>query len=180
MAERLGRFQRITTDEAHQRLTSARPTQALSEQLATLFATMEPLVYYELVLKSKEKGALIRERLMRFVEENALEGVHVRAGRKYDQKTVIIWRESGQQTRPESVVQDPPVGFPLGQRQGRRPSNRRSRDRRGSASLRPHQRPGSPSWLQIPPLRRHCRTSRTGSRSGGRAREPWMPWRRRR
>jgi len=118
MTERLGRFQRITAEEAQQRLTSARPAQALSEPFATFFATMEPLAYYEVVLKRKEKGAIIRERLMRFVEENALEGVHVRAGRKYDQKTVIIWRESGQQTRPESVVQDPPAGFSPGAEEG--------------------------------------------------------------
>lgn len=118
MAERLGRFQRITADEAQQRLTSARPAQALSEPFATLFATMEPFAYYELVLKRKEKGAIIRERLMRFVEGNALEGVHVRAGRKYDQKTVIIWRESGQQTRPEPWVQDQPAALSPGAEEG--------------------------------------------------------------
>jgi len=56
MTERLGRFQRITAEEAQQRLTSARPAQALSEQFATLFATMEPLAYYELVLSERKRG----------------------------------------------------------------------------------------------------------------------------
>ena len=82
MTERLGRSQRITAEEAQQRLTSPRPAQALREPFAMFFATIEPFAYYELVLKRKEKGAIIRERLMRFVEENALEGVHYRGGQE--------------------------------------------------------------------------------------------------
>ena len=181
MTERLGRFQRITADEAQQRLTAARPAPASSEQLATFFATMEPLTYYELVLKRKEKGAILRERLMRFVEENALEGVHVRAGRKYDQKTVIIWRESGQQTRPESGVQDPPAGFSPGAEEGDEPQPTGGAGTGGGdPRCAPTRGRAVHHGFRYRTSGRHGRQGRTSSRSGGRAREPWVPWRRRR
>jgi hypothetical protein len=103
MAESIGRFKRITAEEAHERLTSIPPANAFSNQLATLFATMEPLEHYELALNPKENAAVIRERIMRFVQENAINGVQVRSGRKYGKNTVIVWREQAHQDPPADI-----------------------------------------------------------------------------
>ena len=118
MAESMGRFKRITAEEAHQRLASTPPANAFSNQLATLFAAMEPLEHYELALKSKEKGAMIRERIMRFAQENNINGVHVRAGRKYGKNTVIVWRELLQQAPQEPSGQGPPADISPGAEEG--------------------------------------------------------------
>ncbi len=99
MAESMGRFKRITAEEAHQRLPSTPPTNPLREELTTLFAAMEPLEHYELALRPKERGVILRERIMRFAQENDIDGVHVRAGRKKGKKTIIVWRELRQQDR---------------------------------------------------------------------------------
>jgi hypothetical protein len=115
MPERIGRFQRITADEAHQRLTSSAKDNALKEELTQLFATMAPLEHYELVLQGREKGVVLRERIMRFAQDSAIDGVHVRAGRKRGKKTIIVWREArpGQTSSadipPEAAAQVTPV-----------------------------------------------------------------------
>jgi hypothetical protein len=108
MVERIGRFRRITAEDAQRQLTSTATAHPFTEALATLFATMAPFEHYEMVLKTKEKGVVIRERIMRFAQENALDGVQVRAGRKKGKKTIIVWREVRQQTQQEPMVQDSP------------------------------------------------------------------------
>jgi hypothetical protein len=118
MAESIGRFKRITAEEAHQHLTSTPPANAFSNQLATLFATLEPFEHYELALNRKENAAVIRERIMRFVQENAIDGVQVRAGRQYGKNTVIVWRELRQQAHQDSSVQDPPADISPGAEEG--------------------------------------------------------------
>jgi hypothetical protein len=118
MAESIGRFKRITAEEANQRLTATPPANAFSKQLATLFATLEPLEHYELALNRKENAAVIRERIMRFVQDNAIDGVQVRAGRQYGKNTVIVWREVRQRARQERSGEDPPADISPGAEEG--------------------------------------------------------------
>jgi hypothetical protein len=118
MAERIGRFTRITAEDAQRQLTPTSTGNPFSEELATLFATMAPFEHYAMVLKTKEKGVVIRERIMRFAQDNNLDGVHVRAGRKKGKKTIIVWREVQQQTLLEPSVQEPPADISPGAEDG--------------------------------------------------------------
>ena len=118
MAEGIGRFTRITAQEAQRQLTPTATATPFTAALATLFATMAPFEHYAMVVKAKEKGVVLRERIMRFAQENNIDGVHVRAGRKYGKNTVIVWRELRQQTPQETSVQDPPADISPGAVEG--------------------------------------------------------------
>jgi hypothetical protein len=109
MAEGIGRFTRITAQEAQRQLTPTATATPFTAELATLFATMAPFEHYAMVVKAKEKGVVLRERIMRFAQDNNMDGVHVRAGRKKGKRTIIIWREGRQQPPQEPSVQDLPA-----------------------------------------------------------------------
>jgi hypothetical protein len=114
MAERIGRFTRITAEEAQRQLTPTATATPFTAELATLFATMAPFEHYAMVVKAKEKGVVLRERIMRFAQDNNMDGVHVRAGRKKGKKTIIVWREVRQQTPQEPSVQNLPAAVSPG------------------------------------------------------------------
>jgi len=118
MAESIGRFKRITAEDAQRQLTPPATATPFSEELATLFATMAPFEHYAMVVKAKEKGVVLRERIMRFAQDNNIDGVHVRPGRKKGKKTIIVWREGRQQTPQEPSVQDAPAAISPGAEDG--------------------------------------------------------------
>lgn len=114
MAEGIGRFTRITAEEAQRQLTPTATATPFTAELVTLFATMAPFEHYAMVVKAKEKGVVLRERIMRFAQDNNIDGVHVRAGRKKGKKTIIVWREVRQQTPQEPSVQNLPADISPG------------------------------------------------------------------
>jgi hypothetical protein len=114
MAEGIGRFTRITAQESQRQLTPTATATPFTAELATLFATMAPFEHYAMVVKAKEKGVVLRERIMRFAQDNNIDGVHVRAGRKKGKKTIIVWREVRQQTPQEPSVQNLPAAISPG------------------------------------------------------------------
>jgi hypothetical protein len=93
MAENIGRFKRITAQEAQQRIRATRKADAFRDQLRALFAAIKPLQHYELELEPKEKFASVRGRILRFAQENNIAGVHVRSGMQGKKATLIVWQE---------------------------------------------------------------------------------------
>jgi len=103
MGEHIGRFTRITAAEAQERIKSTPQAEAFRKELADLFATLQPLEYYEFHLQPKEKRATVRKWILQYAQEHSIECVHVRAGR---QDTVIVWQGRSQRGQWDWTVEE--------------------------------------------------------------------------
>jgi hypothetical protein len=117
LKESSGRFQRITAQEAQERMKPTPKADAFREALTDLFATIQPLEYYELKLQPKEKLALVRQRILQYAQEHNIDCVYVRAGRN---NTVIVWQGRSQRGHWdwEGAVEDAPADISPGAEEG--------------------------------------------------------------